>query len=516
MFNKGARLKNALKLSTVNTVCYVVGLLANMFYRMMFVRYMAINYLGINGLFANVLQVLALADLGIIQCINFRFYEPIHNSDVKRVGQLLNYMKEIYRIVAAVIFVAGLLFLPFIHLVIKDTAEIPSDINLNLVYILFLLNSVASYCFSYSQSLLVADQRGYERGIYGACVNIICIALKLLIICYTRNYTLMLGATVLLTLMSSYILHRYVKNSYKAVFEITEKLPKPEQRNILKEARNVLAHKLGGVVQNGTDNILITYFSGLISCGLFSNYSILFFSMENFTGGLIKSFSASIGNAKAALDNREFFTIYRRIHLINYYISGLCTTCMFALAADFIRLWLGERFLLNDLVLSCLCLNYYIINSRSCNWSFIDVTGLITKDLMRPLLSVSINLVASIALGKYMGIPGVIFGTIISNICAVLWREVRLLYREIFVEESLTRYWLVYLKNGLITVMAMYCSRELVMLLSKTGVNIFLWLAEGFLCCIIYTVIFCTLHYSQVGDLVIYLRAHIKKDKTSI
>ena len=150
MFNKNARTKNALKLSTINTACYAIIAIAGVFYRMFFVRYLAVSYLGINGLFSNILQLLSLADLGIIDCINFRFYEPIHNSDVKRVGQLLNYMKKIYRLVAAVVFIVGLAVLPFIAFLIKDTSEIPADINIYLVYLLFLLNSVVAILFQFS------------------------------------------------------------------------------------------------------------------------------------------------------------------------------------------------------------------------------------------------------------------------------------------------------------------------------------------------------------------------------
>lgn len=511
MFNKNARTKNALKLSTINTACYAIIAIAGVFYRMFFVRYLAVSYLGINGLFSNILQLLSLADLGIIDCINFRFYEPIHNSDVKRVGQLLNYMKKIYRLVAAVVFIVGLAVLPFIAFLIKDTSEIPADINIYLVYLLFLLNSVASYCFSYSYSLLSADQQGYKRSIYGTLVSVTGYVVRLLIIGYTGRFTLAIASTIVLTIFFNYIMHCYIANAYKEVFAVRDQLEQSEKKNILSDAGKVLMHRLGGMIQDSTDNILITLFSGVSICGLFSNYVVIINACRNIASKLLVSVSSSIGNAYASMDEKGFFEIYRRLHFIDYYVSGLFATCAFALASDFVTIWLGNGFLLDDLTVFCMCVSFYIICSRFCNWSFINVTGLIAMDVIRPVLSVSMNLIASIVLGKALGIAGVMIGTIISNICAVLWREVRLLYREIFISENITAYWAKYVTNFVITIICMFVSKRLLGMLFTSCESLLVWLCEGILCSVVFTLIFVLCNYRESINAFDYIKNIRKK-----
>ena len=58
-----------------------------------------------------------------------------------------------YRIVAAVVMAIGLLLIPFLGYL---TREVPEVDNLLIIYLLFLVNSAASYLFSYRRALICA------------------------------------------------------------------------------------------------------------------------------------------------------------------------------------------------------------------------------------------------------------------------------------------------------------------------------------------------------------------------
>ena len=143
MFNQQSRTQNVLKASFVGTACNLVNIILGFIYRTIFIRILSSGYLGINGLFGNILQILSFADLGISTAIVYRFYEPISQNDVHKVGQLMNFFKSVYRIIASVILVAGMSLLPFLNFFIKDTSELPLDVNLQLIYILFLLQTLS-------------------------------------------------------------------------------------------------------------------------------------------------------------------------------------------------------------------------------------------------------------------------------------------------------------------------------------------------------------------------------------
>lgn len=147
MFNQESRTNNVLKTSFVGTICNLINIILGFVYRTIFIHVLSSNYLGINGLFGNILQILSFADLGIGTAIIYRFYEPISKNDIRKVGQLMNFFRKVYLGVAAVIMAAGLCLLPFLNFFIKDTGEIPQDIHLQIIYLLFAYSGLSEHLF---------------------------------------------------------------------------------------------------------------------------------------------------------------------------------------------------------------------------------------------------------------------------------------------------------------------------------------------------------------------------------
>ena len=97
------------------------------------VHYLGITYLGITSLYSNILSILSLADLGVGTAITFLLYKPLQMKDWKSLSAIMNLYKKIYRWIAAVILVLGLIVIPFLGFFLK------SSINYNNVYILYLV-----------------------------------------------------------------------------------------------------------------------------------------------------------------------------------------------------------------------------------------------------------------------------------------------------------------------------------------------------------------------------------------
>lgn len=500
LFNQSSRTRNAMRQSSVNTACYFVKAIAGFVYRMLFIHYLSVAYLGINGLFTNMLQMLSLADLGIMECISFRFYQPIHDGDVKQVAKLLNYMKTIYRFTAVAVFILGMAMLPFVRFVIRDASEIPADVNINLLYILFVLNSVVSYTFAYGKTLLSADQYDDYRGIYYTIVYVADLCVKLWIVSSTSNYTVAILFSVMLSLLSNYALHRYIKNRYREVFMVRDSLPNDEKQAIFSDAKKALVHKTGNIIQGSTDNMLITYFSGLINCGLFSNYSMIITHVSKILTMLIGSISSSIGNANAALNEQHFYSVFKKIFFINNYFCGLCTVCISILMSKFITLWLGEDYLLDTFTVASICICFYVTCSQISTSSFLSVTGLIAKDPMRSVWNVCINLVASILLGREFGIAGVMLGTIISNVCTNLWRIPQLLFRYSFKSYSSKDFWFAYVINCAVTAISFLLIRPSAFKLFNGQLTVLTWIVQGFLCVLIYSVVFTVFNFRTTAS----------------
>lgn len=429
VFNQKSRTQNMMRIAVVSEICTILNLIFGFVYRSIFLSILSAEYLGINGLFTQILQLLSLADLGIAGAITYRFYKPIQQDDILQVGKLMNFFKTIYRIILLVVLGVGLLLLPFLHFLIKDTAEIPSDVNLYAIYLLFLIQSASSYIFAYRQTLLTADQKQYIVSLIQLLGTFLRYVGQVVFLISTHNYSLTIAINIALNILTNYVISLYAKHKYSPVFDVKETLSTSEKKAIFNDTKATMCHKIGGVVLNSTDSVILSKFVGLLSVGLYSNYSLIIGNLSTLANQILSNTTASLGNACAELSAQERYKVYRNLVFLNLWVASTLTICLYVLINPFIELWVGESMLLNKLTVISLCAQFFFELARQVNLSYTSASGLFVKDIYRPFIEAAINFVVSIVLVNILGIAGVFLGTVISCVTTVTWREPYLIFK---------------------------------------------------------------------------------------
>lgn len=442
-FNTESRTKNAVRISAVGGLTQVMKVLLGFFYRSLFLRFLTEEYLGINGLFSNILQILSLAELGVTTAIVYRFYEPISRKDTLQVGRLMNFFRRVYLAIAGIILALGLLALPFIQHLIRDSAEVPGDVNLRLVYCLFLANTVSSYLFTYKFSLLTADQKNYYISLIDLAVNLVRYLTQIAVLVLTRNYTLTLVLGIGTTLLINYLFSLWITRQYREVFSVRETLSREERKAIFDDTRACMYHKVGATVLTGTDSAVLTKMVSLAATGLYSNYAMLIMHIQQIAVQLLGSLTASVGSALQNMSRADYHKLFRKMNFLCLWMTNLIVVGCYAAIDDLVCVWLGEKYVFDRSVTLVLCAQLYLTVSRIINNAFINADGLFVRDKIRPLIEAAINLAVSIVLARYIGIAGVFLGTIISSLATIFWREPLLLYRYSF-RRGVWDYWRMY------------------------------------------------------------------------
>ena len=135
------RTEYSLKNAYTTTVLRVVAILMGYAVRVVFTHTLSQSYVGINGLFTDLLNVLALSELGIESAITFALYKPIADNDVEEQKSLMKIYGWYYRVVALTVTLMGLMIIPFMPILIKNQTEVE---HLTLIYLLYLTNSALS------------------------------------------------------------------------------------------------------------------------------------------------------------------------------------------------------------------------------------------------------------------------------------------------------------------------------------------------------------------------------------
>lgn len=413
--------------------------------RKLFITYIGIEYLGINGLFSNILSLLSMADLGFGTAMSFSFYKPLAENDTRKLSALINFYKVVYRIIAGGIAVIGVMIIPFLNVIINLDKPIP---HLVIYYLIFLSNTVVSYLWVYKSSIITADQKNYIVDKLTIFVNVGKMIIQCLAIFVFRNYIVYIVLNVVATIINNIIISCEADKLYPFLKE-KNVLEKEEKRQIFNNLKSVFIYKISGSLLNSIDNIIISMCISTVAVGLYSNYFTVTSSLTSFITILFTSLTASVGNLIVKESAEQRYQVFRLSQRISFWLSGFITVCTFLLIPDFIQLWLGKSFDLGYAMAAAVALNLYFSTSMQPIWIFREATGLYRRTKYIMLVAAGINLVLSVLFAYRLGIPGVIFATILSRIVTYFWYEPKILFKEFF-DQKVVGYYRDYFFNVLL------------------------------------------------------------------
>lgn len=448
-----SRLKNTAKNTFTGLLNQIAVLLFNFISKTIFIHCLGTEFLGINGLFTNILQVLTIAELGFGTAMSYSMYKPIAENDEKTLAALINFYKKMYNIIAITITVIGVALIPVLPYIVNTEKEIE---HLTLYYILYLLNTVMSYLFAYKTAITIAHQKSYILNNYDSLFTIIQSILQIIFLILTKNFTMYLIIQVLCTLLKNICKAKKSQSLYPYI-KSNEQLDKSEKHSIFNNVKSMFIYRLGGVLLNNTDNIIISILVGTISVGLYSNYLMIINAINSFINIFFSSMTASVGNLNATSNEKEQYEYFERINFLSIWIFSFCGICVFSLINDFVLLWLGEEFIFDQWTLIAIVLNLVIPGTTRTIALYRDTLGMFNDTKYVFFVTSVLNCIFSVILGKQFGIAGILFATSLSRLLTNMWYEPYILFKN-YLKKSPFQYfkkqviyWIVFIVNLIIT-----------------------------------------------------------------
>ena len=251
-------------------------------------------------------------------------------------------------------------------------------------------------------------------------------------------YLLVLVAS---TLFNNIMISRKANTLYPFLKDRNVKeLDKVERKNIFKNVKALFIYKFGSVVLNGTDNIIISAIIGIASVGLVSNYILIIGTISTILAQVMSSFTASIGNLIAVGNQGQKERVFDKIFFLNAWIYGFSSIGILLLINPLITLWIGDKFLLDEIVVFSIILHYYIDHMHFAAYNYRITTGLFVQGKIAPFVASVINITLSIWLGKKIGLAGIFFATSMSRLATTNIIDPILIYTKIFKKNPIIYY----------------------------------------------------------------------------
>lgn len=423
---KVERTKNAVRNIRYGIVLKIYQMLLPFLMRTVMIHQLGVQYLGLNSLFTSVLQVLNLAELGVGSAMVYSMYKPLATDDDATICALMKLYRTYYRVIGLVIAVIGSLLTPFIPKLIAGT--VPEGVNIYILYLLNLGATVLSYwLFAYKNSILQASQRLDVVNKVLLITNTLQFALQLLVLIVFKNYyyylIVALGTQVLTNIITA-----LAANKLYPQYKPEGDLDKGLVDQIKHRLKDLFTSKIGMIVYDSADTIVISAFLGLSMLAIYQNYFYILTAVTAFITIFFSACTAGIGNSLVVETKEKNFDDFSKFTMIICWIGGFCATCMLCIYQPFMELWVGSELMLPFSAVVCFVVYFFVRQINSLYNLYKDAAGMWHEDRFRPIITSMVNLVLNLILVQFWGI----YGVLISTVAAIIFVGMPWLFRNLF------------------------------------------------------------------------------------
>lgn len=409
------RLKNSIRNTISGIVSRVIMIVFPFIIRTVIIKKIGMDYAGLNGLFSSVLMMLSISELGFGAALVYSMYKPIAEADNDKVCALLNLYKKVYRIVGLVILTIGLVLLPFIRSFING--EVPADINVYVLYLVFLLNTVIGYfAFAYKNALLIASQRVDISNKIIMYVNLAMYGVQIVVLWFLKNYMAYVILSPIFTVITNIVQSIVVDKLYPQ-YKCRGSLEKGELKEIYKNVIGLIGDKISATVLLSTDTIVISATLGLTAVACYNNYYMIISAVRNLIMVIFDSIRPSVGNSMVTESVDKNYRDFKKISSLFVWISGFCSISMLCLFQPFMRIWVGEEYLLSTATVILFAVYFFGWKMLDVLMLYRDASGMWWHGKFRPYVVSILNIIGDILLVHFFGMDGVVFATLFTSVC---------------------------------------------------------------------------------------------------
>jgi len=417
---------------------------------------LGITYLGLNTFFASIIGVLSVTELGIGTVLNTQLYKPLAHGDYEKVKSILAVYRKTYYVVAVVIMLVGLAIMPFVRGMIKST-EYLADIE--IYFLLYLVNSSITYFVSYKFSLPNSEQKMYIQTNINSVFNVCTIAVSILIVMVWKSYLLYLAAMLCINVIKITVSNTILNRRYP-IFRDRQikKLSADDKKELIRNIRAGTAYRLSDIAIGTSTNLILSGKVGIDTTGRFSNYSMFVMYVERFTKPLVESTGPGIGEFINTQSTESKVSLLKTYQFIGFWIYGFCSIGLVCLSTPLVQLWLGADKVIVQAAVVLYCFNF-LCSGLSRSYSAIQSAhGVFYYDWYVGIIAAGLNIAVSLLLVKPYGLAGVFLGSTCATLTVALWSPA-ITFKRFFTGSpagyflSFARYLLVGLSTGAVCFM---------------------------------------------------------------
>lgn len=373
----------------------------------------------VNGLVNSITQflgVITLLDLGVGAVVQSALYKPLAQNDKETISKIFVSASKFFKRLAMILLVYVVVLMGIYPLLVNK--------SFGYVYTISLIGAIcistfAQYYFGIVNSLLLsANQKGYIQYTAQIVTIIANTAACAVLIKLGGSIQLVKLTTSLIFLCRPLFLNFYVKKHY----DIDRKITYTEEP--IKQKWNGMAQHFAAIVLDGTDTIVLTFFSTLENVSVYSVYNIVILGVKNALLSMTNGFQSLIGEMMAKKETEKLNKFFSYVEWILHTGTTLIFGCTGVLLVSFITVY-TKGIDDTDYIQPIFAMLITIANAGHClrlpYHTLIKAAGYYKQTQSNYIIAMLLNIVISVATVKIWGLIGVSIGTLVAMAYQTVW-----------------------------------------------------------------------------------------------
>ncbi len=369
----------------------------------------------INGLISSLNQVINymnLVEAGLALTAIQSLYKPLSENNWFKVSQVLAATKKLY-MKSGVLFLFLTIFIAFIYPKLINTNIIKLEVS-SLIFVMAGGSVIEYFLNGKLRVLLMADQKSYVINIFQTISLSLSTISKMILISNGFHYILVQTVGTFALMLRYYLTKFYVTKKYPNITnDVTPFFEALDNR------WSVLFHQIAGMIVFNSSLIIVSIYVGLKEASVYVVYNIVFSGLLTIITMFSKSTISSFGNLLYKEAKERIHVTFNRFQVIFFTFGIWLYTVAYLMVRSFIKLYTNgitdinyENFYLASLFTIVGILNMI----RMPNNTLIEAAGHYRQTRGKAFIEAFLNLFFSLIFVNFLGIYGVLLGSIISYV----------------------------------------------------------------------------------------------------
>lgn len=426
--------RKSILIVSVSIVSKLILLAAALFVRRLLIQRLGNDINGLNSLFSSIIGMLGVAELGIGRAITFSMYSPIIKDNKQQVAALYCLYKKWYLIIGIVILVIGIIIIPLLPYLINDYEQL--SVNVYISFFLSLIAVVLSYGFSAKTSLIEAYKDNYITTGLMTVSYLVRYALQIAAILIWRSFTVFLICQIIGTLVLWALTEIAVRQKHGDIIVLHEDVDTETKTVVTRNVKAMVMHKVGTIMVNSVDSIIISGFIGVVLLGKYSNYNYIAAVLVSVLALFFTPLTSVVGHLCAEGNQEKSKGYFDYFYSLNFIIGVVFFLGYYAVIDSVVSLLFGTGLSVSHAIAFIITLNQFVQYMRNASLLFRNASGTFHNDRWKPIAEGVANIILSllfvVVFPEEYRVVGVIVATIITNLLICDTVEPFVVFKHVF------------------------------------------------------------------------------------